>query len=49
MVAAGKSSKKGWLCLLLPGESLYGQSKWRTVQLLNVQPGYLAVVLVYPV
>jgi hypothetical protein len=49
MVAAGKSSMKGWLCLLLPGVNLRGQSKWRTVQLLNMQPGYLAVVLFYPV
>ncbi len=48
MVAAGKSSMRGWFSFHLPGVSLRGQSKWRTVQLLNGQPGDLAVVLVYP-
>ncbi len=39
MVAAGSFH--------LPGVSLRGQSRWRTEQLLNGQPGYLAVVFVY--
>ena len=47
MVAAGKSSMRGWCSFHLPGVSLRGQSRWRTEQLLNGQPGYLAVVLLF--
>lgn len=47
MAAAGKSSMRGWCSFHLPGVSLRGHSKGGTEQLLNGQPGYLAVVLVY--
>ncbi len=47
MVAAGKSSMRGWCSFHLPGVSLRGRSKSRTEQIFSGQPGYLAVVLVY--
>jgi len=46
MVAAGKSSMRGWCCFHLPGVSLRGQSKSRTGQLFSGQPDLLAVVLI---
>ena len=47
MVAAGKSSMRGWCSFHLPGVSLRRRSKSRTEQIFNGQPGDLAVVLVY--
>ena len=47
MVAAGKSSMRGWCSFHLLGVSLRGRSKSRTEQIFSGQPGDLAVVLVY--
>jgi len=47
MVAAGKSSMRGWCCFHLPGVSLRGRGKSRTEQIFSGQSGFLAAVLVY--